>query len=214
LGGDYFDYFSLDKDRVGILMGDVAGHGVPAALLMAMAKASVLLAGEAEKVSPALLLSRLHKVIYRVKSKKIKRMMTCQYFALNSLNGEFKFSNAGHCFPVLIRNNGSDVQFLRHIGTPLGITKKARYKDEELVLQHGDILLLYTDGIVESKNAQGKELGFDNFTQMLDKCFDDDLARFYQNVFDAYLDWTATAEDDITMVLIKFLQQSENEAEN
>ena len=213
LGGDYFDYYSIDKDRVGILMGDVAGHGVPAALLMAMAKASVLLAGETEKLSPALLLSRLHKVIHRVKSKKIKRMMTCQYFAFNSLNGEFVFSNAGHCFPVLIRNNGREVEFLRHIGTPLGITRKARYKDEELVLQHGDILLLYTDGIVESKNDQGKELGFDNFTLMIKKCFDNDLATFYQNVFDAYLEWTPTAEDDITMVLIKFLQQSENEAD-
>lgn len=212
LGGDYFDYFPIDKDRVGILMGDVAGHGVPAALLMAMAKASVLLAGDSEKNSPAALLSRLHQVIYRVKSKKIKRMMTCQYFALNSVTGKFVFSNAGHCFPVLVRQNGSDIQYLRHIGTPLGIVKKARYKDEELVLQHGDILLLYTDGIVESKNEQGKELGFDNFTQVVKECFDDDLELFYQNVFDAYLDWTPTAEDDITMVLIKFLQQPENEA--
>jgi sigma-B regulation protein RsbU (phosphoserine phosphatase) len=139
-------------------------------------------------------------------------MMTCQYFALNSVTGTFVFSNAGHCFPVLVRQNGSDIQYLRHIGTPLGIVKKARYKDEELVLQHGDILLLYTDGIVESKNEQGKELGFDNFTQVVKECFDDDLELFYQNVFDAYLDWTPTAEDDITMVLIKFLQQPENEA--
>ncbi len=85
LGGDYYDYYIIDHDFAGILMGDVAGHGVPAALLMSMAKASVLLADEEQKHSPAALLGELHKVIFRIKSSKIKRMMTCQYFSINTL---------------------------------------------------------------------------------------------------------------------------------
>ncbi|MDN5278223.1 MAG: phosphoserine phosphatase RsbU/P [Clostridiales bacterium] len=209
LGGDYYDYYSVDDDTVGVLMGDVAGHGVPAALLMAMAKASVLLAEEGEKQSPALLLSKLHNVIYRVKSKKIKRMMTCQYFSINGKTGQFKFSNAGHCFPALIRNSGKSIELLKHIGTPLGITKKARYKDEELCFSEGDILLLYTDGIVETKNDQGRELGFDNFQKIVQQCYDPVLETYYQKIFAAYLDWAQKAEDDITMVLIKFSSRQE-----
>jgi serine phosphatase RsbU (regulator of sigma subunit) len=209
LGGDYFDYYSLDQDHVGILMGDVAGHGVPAALLMAMAKASVLLAEESQKHSPAELLKILHRVIFSVKSKKVKRMMTCQYFCLNSQTGKFKFSNAGHCFPALVKNNGSEVDLIKHIGTPLGITKRARYNDEELQLENGDVMVLYSDGIIETKNSEGKELGFEPFKDILLTSFSTDLEIYYQNIFNAYLEWSPTAEDDITIVLFKFTRIEE-----
>lgn len=206
LGGDYFDFFALDGGKVGILMGDVAGHGVPAALLMAMAKASVLLSEE-EKHRPSLMLASLHKVIYRVKSSKIKRMMTCQYFCIDSQSGEYEVSNGGHCFPALIRSRGEDVELLKLIGTPLGITKKPRYEDVSGRLAAGDILLLYTDGIIESQNADGLEMGFDRFAEMLKREYDPDLESYYARIFAGYKNWAAEADDDITMVLIKFGDQ-------
>ena len=204
LGGDYYDYYEIDKDYAGILMGDVAGHGVPAAMLMAMAKASVLLAENEQKHSPAALLSSLHKVIFKVKSSKIKRMMTCQYFSINVSNGNFKFSNAGHCFPLLVRAKEKKIEQLAMIGIPLGITKKPHYKDQEFSLEEGDIVLLYTDGIIESKNKDGLAMGFDRFEQLvLDSC-DLDLENFYQSIFSGYLEWSPEAEDDITMVLLRY----------
>ena len=203
LGGDYYDFFALDESKTGVLMGDVAGHGVPAAMLMAMAKASVLL-GEEEKHTPSLLLSSLHKVIHRVKSSKIKRMMTCQYFCIDSKSGEYQFSNAGHCFPAVIRNNGRKVELLELVGTPLGIVKKPRYENLCGSLEPGDIMLLYTDGIIESKNHAGIEMGFDNFTELLAREFAPDLDLYYQRIFKGYKDWAASADDDITMVLIKY----------
>ncbi len=211
LGGDYYDYFSIDNDYAGVLMGDVAGHGVPAALLMAMAKASVLLADETQRHSPAFLLEALHKVIYRVKSSKIKRMMTCQYFAINTGDGTFKFANAGHCFPVLIKSRGRSIEQLKQVGTPLGITKKVKYKEEQLKLEDGDIVLLYTDGIIESKNRDGLELGFERFEQLALDSYDDNLEKFYQKIFDDYLRWTPTAEDDITMILFRYKSQGMKE---
>ncbi len=203
LGGDYYDFFTLDESSVGILMGDVAGHGVPAALLMAMAKASVLLSDE-DRRRPAAMLGSLHKVIHRVKSSKIKRMMTCQYFSINSKTGSYLVSNAGHCFPAVIRRNGEDVELLKLVGTPLGITKKPKYEDTPGQLEPGDIVLLYTDGIIESHNAAGVEMGFDRFVQMLQQQYDPDLETYYQKLFTAYKQWSPAADDDITMVLIKF----------
>jgi serine phosphatase RsbU (regulator of sigma subunit) len=209
LGGDYYDYFSIDKNYAGILMGDVAGHGVPAALLMAMAKASVLLADEEQRHSPAALLSSLHQVIFRIKSSKIKRMMTCQYFSINTNDGTFKFANAGHCFPAIIRNNGEKFEQLSLVGTPLGITKRARYKDDEFKLENGDVVILYTDGIIETKNAKGEEMGFDRFEKLVMRSFNHDLETFYQAIFSGYLQWSPSAEDDITMVLFKFLEMGD-----
>jgi len=203
LGGDYYDFFTIDDRQAGILMGDVAGHGIPAAILMAMAKASVLMTDK-EKTDPALMMAALHKVIHRVKSSKIKRMMTCQYFCIDTVSGEYLVSNAGHCFPAVIRKSGHEIELIKLIGTPLGITKKPRYENTSLKLEDGDIVLLYTDGIIESQNAAGKEMGFDNFTELLKTSFSNDLEEFYQNIFDSYKKWSPRADDDITMVLMRF----------
>jgi sigma-B regulation protein RsbU (phosphoserine phosphatase) len=208
LGGDYYDFFSINNNNVGVLMGDVAGHGIPAAMLMAMAKASVLLTDE-EKSDPAMMLSSLHKVIYRVKSSKIKRMMTCQYFCIDAESGACRVANAGHCFPAVIRKRGEEVELIKLIGTPLGITKKPKYENTGMQLLNGDIVLLYTDGIIESQNTSGKEMGFDNFSRILASSYDDNLEVYYDNVFNAYKQWSAKADDDITMVLIRFAQTKE-----
>lgn len=206
LGGDYYDFFPINDEMVGVLMGDVAGHGIPAALLMAMAKASVLLSGD-EKCDPSLMLSSLHKVIHRVKSSKIKRMMTCQYFCINSKTGEYSVSNAGHCFPAVIRGGGKEVELVKLIGTPLGITKKPKYDNTSLKLESGDVVLLYTDGIIESQNSAGKEMGFDLFSQLLVQSFDENLETYYDRIFCAYKEWSAAADDDITMVLIRYYRE-------
>jgi len=210
LGGDYFDFFKIDDTQTGILMGDVAGHGVPAALLMAMAKASVLMAEE-QKLDPAAMMVYLHKVIHSVKSKTIKRMMTCQYFNINSMTGDFTFANAGHCFPIILRENGQRTEFIKLIGTPLGILKRAKYKNDTAKLEPNDIMVLYTDGIIESANEKGQEIGFEGFCQALIDNYNSDLKVFYKGIFDFYLDWTSKADDDITFVLVKLNQEENHE---
>ena len=202
LGGDYFDYFSLNDKEVGILIGDVAGHGVPAGFLMAMAKASVLLSDE-DKKNPANLLSSIHKVFYHVKSKKIKRMMTCLYFCINTETGEYSLANAGHCYPAFINKEGK-VTFLEIDGTPLGITKRARYINNEGKLEDNSYLLLYTDGMLEAHNEAGESIGTQRFTELISSSYSDDLETYYNRIFAGYKKWSPLADDDITMVLVKF----------
>jgi serine phosphatase RsbU (regulator of sigma subunit) len=202
LGGDYFDYFPLNDKEVGILMGDVAGHGVPAGFLMAMAKASVLLS-EDDKKDPSKLLTAVHKVFYHVKSKKIKRMMTCVYFCLNTETGAFLMANAGHCYPAIINNKGQ-IKFLEIDGTPLGITKRSRYTNTEGILGNNSYILLYTDGMLEAHNDKGESIGIKRFAQLVTDSFSEDPEVFYNQIFSGYKKWSPLADDDITMVLVKF----------
>ncbi len=202
LGGDYFDFFPLSDNEIGVLMGDVAGHGIPAGFLMAMAKASVMLSGD-EKKSPAKLMSTIHKVFHHVKNRKIKRMMTCVYFYINTETGDYKVVNAGHCYPVIINRN-AEPKFLEMIGSPLGITKKARYTDVDGKLEDGNYLLLYTDGMLEAHNAEGESLGLERFLELVSKSYSLDPEEYYKNIFAGYKAWSPLADDDITMVLVKF----------
>ncbi len=206
LGGDYFDFFPLNDNEVGVLMGDVAGHGVPAGFLMAMAKASVLLSEE-DKNTPSKLLSAVHKVFYHVKSKKIKRMMTCIYFCINTKTGEYRMANAGHCYPAFISKDGK-VKFLEIDGTPLGITKRTRYVDTAGKLENNSYMLLYTDGMLEAHNKDGESIGIQRFTELISKSYSEDSETFYNNIFTGYKEWSPLADDDITMVLVKFGTES------
>lgn len=208
LGGDYYDYFEIDDETMGVLMGDVAGHGVPAALIMAMAKATVLITDEEQKKNPATLLSILHTTIKSTKSKKIKRMMTCQYFAINSNSGKYMLANAGQCFPALVKNHGKKVEYIKAIGSPLGILKRVSYSNLDLKLEDGDTLVLYTDGMLETKNLKGEEIGLNNLTNMILSSYSENLEEFYSNLFNKYLSWADNTEDDITMVLIRFSGES------
>ncbi|EKD84189.1 MAG: hypothetical protein ACD_39C00192G0001, partial [uncultured bacterium] len=99
LGGDYFDYFSVDDNNLAALLGDVAGHGVGAALIMAMAKAGIAKCHEQLK-SPVKLLERLHELIYGSKTRKQKKIMTFQYITAECGSGKAVYSNAGGCSPI------------------------------------------------------------------------------------------------------------------
>ena len=203
LGGDYYDFFKLENNKVGVFMGDVAGHGIPAALIMAMAKASVLMK-KAERNDPAALLQAIHKMLYSLKKSNFKRMMTCQYLHLNKANGAVSIANAGHCFPIVISKKGKEVKHHEIIGSPLGIRKRATYQNEEITLRDGDTLMLYSDGIVEAANAQGEIFGINRLSDLLKSVWSENLETYYESIFNEYCNWANVADDDLTIVLIRY----------
>ncbi|MEW6711091.1 MAG: SpoIIE family protein phosphatase, partial [Candidatus Riflebacteria bacterium] len=131
LGGDYFDFFAVDDQSCGVLMGDVAGHGVGAALIMAMAKSGILSSRE-HLNSPPRLLENLHQLIYSSKTSKQKKIMTFQYLCLNSQTGKGSYSNAGACSPIYISGSGREAKELTLAGAALGAFKKARFSELNL----------------------------------------------------------------------------------
>lgn len=202
LGGDYYDCLPMDNNKWGVVIGDVAGHGVPAGLMMAMAKAGVLMSGPEEKTDPAKLTSHLHQIFFAIKNDRLKRMMTFQYYVVDPEKYEFSFANAGHCFPVLLNPAAGTAEFIEHISTPLGIGPKARYKNYTFNVKPGEALVLYTDGIAEAKNAQGEEFGFEKLKPLFLNCYDPDPEIFYQRVYAAYNAWSNQPDDDLTLIMI------------
>lgn len=203
LGGDYYDFFSLADNKTGLFMGDVAGHGIPAALIMAMAKSTVLT--NADKLhDPAKLLLALHQMIFQLKSDGFKKMMTCQYLVIDNFTGEFSMANAGHCFPIIVGPHGAYARFEEIIGTPVGIAKRASYANHLINLLPGETIILYSDGMLEAANSKGQIYGAGKFLDLAQKIWQPDLQQYYSALIRANTEWSPNAEDDITIVLARY----------
>ncbi|EKD83613.1 MAG: hypothetical protein ACD_39C00565G0001, partial [uncultured bacterium] len=202
LGGDYYDCLNVNAENWGVVIGDVAGHGVSAGLMMAMAKAGVLMASDAEKLDPAALLLRLHQIFFAIKNEKLKRMMTLQYFVFNPHTGVFSFANAGHCFPLVVRPEQKHAEYIEHVATPLGIGRKPKFRNYEFNIARGEALVLYTDGIAEANNGKGEEFGYERLRQLVIEAYDPDPEVYYNHIYDAYNAWARSADDDLTLIII------------
>ncbi|HNX76888.1 MAG TPA: SpoIIE family protein phosphatase [Candidatus Rifleibacterium sp.] len=210
LGGDYFDYLKLSENQTGVFMGDVAGHGIPAALIMAMAKATVLV-NQPLLTNPAGLLSALHDMLFKLKSDNFKRMMTCQYLVFNDQTGEVLIANAGHCFPVVVGPHGCSSRLIEIVGTPVGIARKARYQNHSVSMQPGETMILYSDGLIEATSASGEVFGPDLLLEQVKSVWSNDLQQYYQNLFQANRSWVASVDDDLTIVLIRFDKEPDHD---
>ncbi|MBU1105074.1 MAG: SpoIIE family protein phosphatase [Candidatus Riflebacteria bacterium] len=203
LGGDYFDYFQTDSSNYAIMAGDVAGHGVGASLIMAMAKAGVMRCHDCLH-DPAAVLARLHQIIHETRTKVQRKIMTFQYLYYNADSGAGVYANAGACSPILVDRENSETQELNLSGPVLGGFKKSRFSNLDLNMASGQALVFYTDGIIETMNTDGREIGYEGFKQMLLDCYDADASRYYDNVYSSYIKWLGTNEpqDDLTLIIL------------
>ena len=203
LGGDYYDCFKINDEYLGIIIGDVAGHGIPAGLMMAMAKSAVLTSSEEVKLNPSLLTTRLNKMFYSINNKRLRRMMTFQYFVLQVKDGHFIYTNAGHCFPVIVDDNTRTATYIEYTTAPLGVMSSCRCENKVLNLEKGQSLVLYTDGIIEACNANGEQYGYDRYKECLPKHYDVNPETFYYNLYNkVYRLWTSKPDDDLTLIII------------
>ena len=150
VGGDFFDLFALPGHRVGLLMGDVCGHGLEAAALMAVAKDTIE-AFAFDDRSPAAALQKANLVVIHSTSKRQDqngRFVTAFYGVLDKISGRVQFSSAGHP-PGIIRRASGETYFLSGASPVLGVFADARYGESEDILSPGDLLLLYTDGLTD-----------------------------------------------------------------
>ena len=166
VGGDFYDFIRLDKGHTGIVIGDVSGKGVPAALYMAKLGSDMRTLAFTEQ-SPAEALIKLNDLL----AARSRRGMfaTLLYIELDSQAGMLTISNAGHLPPIIKKTNGSLVKLATAGGAPLGMLAGMKYGQETAKIMPGDTVILYTDGIVEAMNAKEELYGYDRFEALVRK---------------------------------------------
>lgn len=200
VGGDYYDYLQFSDERLGIVIADVAGKGIPAALLMAGLQASVRsLAGPT--VEPGEVNRRLNEMLYR--STSSARYATLFFGIYDARRRVLSYSNAGH-FPPLHLCAAGAVRLMAD-GIPIGLMEDAVYGQGERTIEPGDMLALYTDGIVEAPDAAGEEFGERRLVEILQRHRQRDLDELVVTVLQELERWTGggLAHDDATLVLIR-----------
>ena len=158
VGGDFYDFHSLSEGRLGLVMGDATGKGVPAALVMSTT------CGMLQAVSQTLDSSSPGEVLEQVNETLVARIpanmfVTCFYAILEPESGTLSYANAGHDMPYLSRVGG-DAEELRARGMPLGLMPGMSYEEKEITLQASEAALFYSDGLVEAHDPQGEMFGF------------------------------------------------------
>ncbi|MBF0499052.1 MAG: SpoIIE family protein phosphatase [Candidatus Riflebacteria bacterium] len=204
VGGDYFDYFRISEDRVVVLIGDVSGHGVSAAMGMTMAKAIV--AHPSNNFDPAQTLTVLNQVI--CSTMKRKKIMTCFFALIDLKKRQITFSNAGHLDPYLVNNKTATPVVQR--GLLLGGSLRTKYTNVTLDLEPSDLVVLYTDGVVESLISTDQPIGFERMEAALPGLVRDTVKETEKAIrhWHASLIMPGPQADDITLVLIKVKQPS------
>jgi len=155
VGGDYYDYFYVDDDHIGICVGDVSGKGIPAAMLMSSLQSVFKNLAIKARLSPAELNAELNE--HLLQHAKPDQFATFFYGVFELSTATFTFSSAGHCPGLLVRGGYADR--LGEGGLVLGIRPTQAYREGTVAIEDGNLMLLYTDGVTEQKNESGEEYG-------------------------------------------------------
>ena len=161
VSGDYYDWVKIFDDQIGIVVADAVGKGIPAALLMAFLRAS-LRASVQIGYAPNIALSKVSNLLWD--STEENQFITAIYGILDATNHTFVYSNAGHNPPLLVKPDGT-YKFIEYGDMPLGMFQDIRYHQHYIALETGQILVLYTDGIIEGERADGEDYGRERFAE-------------------------------------------------
>lgn len=202
VGGDFYDFFVLGKNRLGVVIADASGKNVPAAIIMTVFK-TTLSTMELDKISACEVLTRANNVI--AKNITPDRFITAMYVIIDSETGEVELSSAGHNPAFVVSGRGMElVIHEKNVSCmPLGILEGFEYQSTSFKMKQDDLLFLYTDGVTEARNTEGEEFGESGLKRFLQKPrtaapaedLGKQLVEFAKN---------AAQHDDITAVSIEF----------
>jgi len=206
-GGDYYDFIEiLDKkpNCIGIAIGDVTGHGIGAALLMASARAVI----RSHAIHHTGRLDQLFEDVnvHMVHDTGETRFMTLFYTVLDCENRTLLYASAGHDPTLWLHARTGEIEELGNTGIPLGILPDAEYAQKgPLKLETGDLLVFSTDGVREARNAQGEMFGLQRFVDTVRRCADDSAEMIRQEIVLAVRAFQGghSQDDDITLVIVK-----------
>jgi serine phosphatase RsbU (regulator of sigma subunit)/pSer/pThr/pTyr-binding forkhead associated (FHA) protein len=164
VGGDFYDVFWVAPDRLGIFIGDISGKGVAGALLMARISSEMRVAALAQ-IEPVAVLTTLNKAL--IQRNQPELFFTAIYLTLDVNSGEILLANAGHPSPYCARADRALQEITEGAAGPVGIVDDPQFEATRIRLDHGDSLILYTDGVIEAKGADGTLYGADRLERAL-----------------------------------------------
>lgn len=203
VGGDYYDFIRIVDSHLGVAIGDVSGKGIPAALIMASFRAS-LIAEIRNNYSIRTICQKVNSLLFE--SLEPGNYVTAVYGVLDTKNHIFTFSNCGHNLPFILRADGT-VEYLREGGPVLGVSSDGVYEERAIVVAPGDLMVLYTDGVTETFNEAGEEFGLDRLIELVKANRKKSAAEIEDLVYQAVTGFASSRHvfDDLTMVVIKRL---------
>jgi predicted ester cyclase len=202
VGGDFYDFHLLSEGRLGLVVGDATGKGVPAALVMSTTCGMLQLAAQdLESSSPSEVLRRVNEALLpRIPANMF---VTCFYAILDPKNASLSYANAGHNLPYVHRGRGQ-AEELRARGMPLGLMAGMSYEQKETTLQSGDGALLYSDGLVEAHDPKGEMFGFPRVrAQVAERGEERSLGESLLEELYAFVGEGWEQEDDITLLTLE-----------
>jgi sigma-B regulation protein RsbU (phosphoserine phosphatase) len=203
VSGDYYDWVRIYDDQIGIVIADVSGKGVPAALLMAFLRAS-LRAATHIGYAPQISMSKANYLLWE--SIERNQFVTAFYGTLDATNRTLAYSNAGHSPPLLIDADGT-ARFEERGGVPLGMFRDSRYYEYFVNIKPGQVLVLYTDGVTEAMNSVNEEYGRERLIEAVRQCRHLPARDMIDFIHRDVIAWTEGrgATDDLTLFIIKSL---------
>jgi serine phosphatase RsbU (regulator of sigma subunit)/predicted ester cyclase len=201
VGGDFYDFHLLSEGRLGVVVGDATGKGVPAALVMSTTCGMLQLAARAlDSPSPGEVLAQVNETLFaRIPANMF---VTCFYAILNPKRGHLVYANAGHDLPYL--QHGGEAKELRARGMPLGLMPASSYEEKEIALDAGESILFYSDGLVEAHDPEGQMFSFPRLRALVAEHTEEGaLGEYLLEKLYSFVGEGWEQEDDITLITLR-----------
>ena len=202
VGGDFYDFFRIDKEHIGLVMADVSGKGIPAAIFMAVSRTLIRTIGM-QGYSSAVSINKSNDLLC---DESVDSMFVTVFYAIyNIYTGELEYCNAGHNSPYIVRANGNVEVMPVSSNFMVGIVSGHNFQSDKIQLEPGDTIVMYTDGVNEACNTNFDEYGDDRMAQLLEK----QAGRTCREMIDAQLEDVrlfsngADQSDDITIMALR-----------
>jgi serine phosphatase RsbU (regulator of sigma subunit) len=202
VGGDFYDFIPIEKDKWGVAVADVSGKGIPAALFMALSR-TLIRASTKGNDSVGDAIKQANRLIFE--DSRTNMFVTLFYAILDAEKMRLRYVNAGHNPPLLLREAPSDVVLLKAKGIPLGLFSDIEMPVEEIGLKKGDLVALYTDGITEAINAQREQFGIERLGSIIRDNYRSSAAEIMKKTQKEVERFTEGQPqfDDITLMILK-----------
>jgi sigma-B regulation protein RsbU (phosphoserine phosphatase) len=207
VSGDYYDFIPLDSRSTALVIGDISGKGISAALLMATLQsalhAQLTMTMNGNALSAAGLVARLNRQLYESTPPEKYATLYCGLY--DDQSGLLSYTNAGHLAPIVLRRG--EIIRLESNGMVVGMFPESPYEQSVIQLQPGDLVAAFTDGITECENAGGEQFGEGRLTELLLRYRDRPLAEIVRTITDTVNNWAANIDDqdDTTLLLARRL---------